>query len=326
MVSRAAALAILIAAAPLDAQSVPQSERVQYGVRVLPETVTVGDPLRIVVRVRAPMGAEIVFPPDPDTTGAIQPRDPRIIRTSRDTAALDQTATYTLSAWDVDSQFVRLTDVVVRLDGVERRIPLGRFGVFVRSVLPADSAQRVPKPPRPLIEPRVWPWWLIAIIAAAVAALLLLAWWWRRRRRRRAASISIEDPYARARHEFTRIDALKLPEAGEPGRHVALAVDVVRDYLAARLSGPSRSHTTSELIRALRGTHAVPRERLAHLLSEADLVKFARSPVSRDHAYELSREAAAVVEDVERRYQAEAAAARARDAESRATPGREAAA
>lgn len=324
MVTRAVVIATLLAVR-LGAQETTESARVQYGVRVLPETVTVGDPLRIVVRVRAPVGAEIAFPADPDTTGALHPRDPRTVRTARDTAALDQTATYTLSAWDVDSQFVRLTDVVVRIDGVERRIPLGRFGVYVRSVLPADTAQRVPKPPRPLIEPRIWPWWLLALIAAAIVALLLLAWWWRRRKRR-ALIVPIDDPYARAQHEFARIDALKLPEAGEPGRHVALAVDVVRDYLAARLPGPSRSHTTTELILTLRGSHAVPRERLAHLLAEADLVKFARSPVSRDHAYELSRESTALVDEVERRHQAEEAAARAREAESRAAPNREAAA
>ena len=38
------------------------------------------------------------------------------------------------------------------LDGVERRIPLSGATVFVQSVLPADTAQRVPKPPRAAVR------------------------------------------------------------------------------------------------------------------------------------------------------------------------------
>jgi hypothetical protein len=298
-------LAMLLFARPAAAQDT--AFRLQYGIRVTPETVTVGDPLRVVVRVRAPVGAEIAFPDDPDTTGSLQPREKRVVRTAPDTAALDQSAIYTLAAWDVDSQTVALGDVVVRWEGEERRIRLDSLRVFVRSVLPADSSLRVPKPPRTLIEPRVWNlWWLLALLALAIIGWLI--WWWRRRRA--AVPAAQEDPYERARRELARIEELHLPDAGEPGRHVALMVDVLRDYLAARVPAASRAHTTSELVAALRGVRAVARDRLARLLSEADLVKFARSPVSREHAYELGREAAAIVDEVQARLVAEEQAAR----------------
>lgn len=304
-------LLLFLGAVPAHAQDT--TFRVQFGVRVQPETVTVGDPLKVIVRVRAPMGAEIVFPPDPDTTGKLQPRDPRTVRTAGDTAALDQTATYTLSAWDVDSQFVDLGEVVVRLDGEERRVALGRAHVFVRSVLPADSSLRVPKPPRALIEPRIWPWWLLALLAAALGIIGLLIWWWRRRRRGKQAAA--EDPYEHAKREFARLEALRLPDAGEPGRHVALMVDVMRDYLAARVPPALRSATSFELVSALRSQRVVPRDRLARLLAEADLIKFARSPVTKEHAYELGRESAAIVNEVQAQLVAEEAAERERAAQ-----------
>lgn len=310
-IARLVSSLLLVGALPALAQD--PNMRVQYGVRVQPETVTVGDPLRVIVRVRAPMGAEIVFPPDPDTTGTLQPRDPRTVRTAGDTAALDQSAIYTLSAWDVDSQFVELGEVVVRFEGEERRIALGRAAVFVRSVLPADSTLRVPKPPRALVEPRVWPWWLLALLAAAIAIIGLLIWWWRRRRRDRQAAA--EDPYEHARREFARIAALRLPDAGEPGRHVALMVDVLRDYLAARVPEALRSATSFELLAALRTQRVVPRDRLARLLAEADLVKFARSPVTKDHSYALGREAVTIVDEVQGQLVAEEAAERARAAQ-----------
>jgi hypothetical protein len=88
-------------------------------------------------------------------------------------------------------------------------------------------------------------------------------------------------------------------DAGERGRHVALMVDVLRDYLALRLPEARASLTSSELAAALRATGAVPHARLAALLDEADLVKFARRPLTGDHARALGREARGIVRDVE---------------------------
>lgn len=322
----AAGVALAGATGAADAQA---PARLQYGVRVAPDTVTVGDTIRVVVRVRAPVGAEIHFPADPDTTAALQPLRPRRIATAPDTSALDQSATYTLAAWDVDSQRVALGDVVVRLDDSERRVALGEAVVFVRSVLPADSTQRVPKPVRALVTPGVWPWWWLAVAAAVLA--LLAGWiWWRRRRRVGAAAAPPEDAYARAAREFARVDELRLPDAGEPGRHVALSVEVLRDYLAARIADANRAHTSAELVRALRGTTLAPRDGLARLLAEADLVKFARSPVSREHAWELGRDARRLVDETEQRWTAEqarlaAAAAAAGEAARKASVRRNAA-
>lgn len=49
--------------------------------------------------------------------------------------------------------------------------------VVVRSLLPADTAQRDPKPLRALFDLTPFPWWIVALIAAIVALLLVL-WWW----------------------------------------------------------------------------------------------------------------------------------------------------
>ena len=61
---------------------------------------------------------------------------------------IDQVATYRLSAWDVGSLPLGLGDVTVRVNGVERRVPLAGYRVMVRSVLPADTTLRKPKPQR----------------------------------------------------------------------------------------------------------------------------------------------------------------------------------
>jgi hypothetical protein len=277
------------------AQQIP----LKAGVTVVPDTVRVGDPFRVTVGIRAPRGATIEFPTATDSTSTVQSLDPAAVRTATDTTAVEQYADYRVAAWDVGSQPIRLADAIVRYNGAERRVPLGGQAVFVRSVLPADSAQRKPKPPRPLFEINPFPWWLVALIAAAIVAVGLLIWWWIRRRRRPPPAVVI-DPFERAQMEFERIEALGLLDAGERARHVTLMIETLRDYLAARYAEAALSLTSTELQFSVRALPHVPQERLTRVLTEADLVKFARRPVSSERARELGREARAIVEQEHR--------------------------
>jgi hypothetical protein len=266
---------------------------VQDAINIEPDTVRVGDPFVVKIGVRAPQGATIAFPPPPDSTHAVQGLDPVRVETRSDSGGVVQWAYYRVAAWDIGEQPISLGEVTVTAGGRTRRIALSGYKVFVASVLPADSALRMPKPARPLFEFAAPLWWLWLALAALVVALLLLWWWWRRRKRGTPA-VHI-DPFAHAEKEFARIEALRLVEAGERGRYVALMVEVVRDYLAARYAAARLSHTSTELLTALRAERAVPHERLDRLLSEADLVKFARRPLTTERARELGREARAIV-------------------------------
>ena len=267
---------------------------VQAGVDVDRDTVRVGDPFIVQVGIRAPAGATIEFPPAPDSTAVVQALDPTREEDRPDSAgAVLRWAFYRVAAWDVGEQPIVLGDVVVRLGGETRRVSLRGHSVFVASVLPADSALRVPKPARPIFSFAPPLWWLWAL-AAAVLLLLLLFWWWWRRRRRNAPAIVV-DPFAQAEREFARVERLGLVEAGERGRYVALMVEVLRDYLAARYDVAPLSLTSTELLAALRGRPALPFDKLNRLLGEADLIKFAQRPVTADRARELGRDARAIV-------------------------------
>ncbi len=282
---------LVVATAPVTRAQIA----VKAGVNVTPDSVRIGDPFRITVGIRAPVGATIEFPRTTDSTSTVQSLDPVVVRNSPDTTAVEQYADYRVAAWDVGSQPIKLSYAIVRLNGAERRIPLTGSNVFVKSVLPQDSAQRVPKPPRALFTTSVFPWWWWALAAAALAIVGLLVWWWLRRRRRRKPE-EIADPYERALAEFERVESLKLVDAGERGRHVTLMIEVLRDYLAARYSAANLALTSTELSRSMRELPNVPGERLTRLLTEADLIKFARRPVSGDRAREIGKEARALVE------------------------------
>lgn len=289
---RRAAVALTLLAASAGAQTIA----VKAGVTVAPDSVRIGDPFRVTVGIRAPKGATIQFPRAADSTGTVQSLDPVSVRSSADSTAVEQYADYRVAAWDVGDQPVRFDDAIVRFNGAERKIAITGKMVHVKSVLPADTTQaRDPKPPRPLYVTTVFPWWLWALAALAVLLLVVLVWWLLKRRRR-PTPVAVVDPYARALAEFDRVEALRLLEAGERGRYVALIIEILRDYLAARHAQASLSLTSTELTRSLRELPTIPAERLTRLLTEADLIKFARRPVSTDRAREIAREARAIVD------------------------------
>jgi hypothetical protein len=265
---------------------------VQSQLTVHPDTVTVGQPFTVTLRVQAPVGATIVFPAGPDSAAAVQQLDPRTLATARAQEAVDRTATYRLAAWDVGTLNLALADVVVHAAGGDQRVSLRDATVFVRSVLPADTALRKPKPARDIFTGWAFPWWVLAVLAA----IAVIAWLARRRRRRGAPPVApLTTPFERAEREFTRVAALGLVEAGERGRYVSLMVEVLRDYLWARFPMASLSLTTPELLHELTDAHTIPHDRLAALLHEADMIKFARRVLTTDRALELGREAREIV-------------------------------
>lgn len=300
-------LLLLQAVAPQSAQAPPVELPVQMGYRVSPDTVLIGQPFNLFIKVNAPKGVRFEFPAGPDTAtqNGVRPielRGEKLVSMLGDTAV----ALYRLVAWDIGIQPLRFPDVRVTLEGQERRPPLGGASVFVKSVLPADTTLHVPKPARPLIVLPVFNWllWLALLAAAIVAALL---WWaWRRYRNRPRAPV---DPYARAQQEFAQIERRRLLEDGRYAEYYAAMVDVVRAYLAARVPGVRRSDTTSELLRAMQPRDGIESE-LPRLLERGDLVKFARADVSLGEAREAGLALRGIVDHVEARVNPESDAAK----------------
>ena len=282
---------------------------VQLGITVRPETVTVGTQFIVVARLRAPEGASIEWPTAPDTSETVEIVSSRMIDSASDSLATEETARWRLTAWDTGAVTILFDDAVVRATDVERLVPL-RTRVYVRSVLPADTALHVPKPTRDILAAQP-PWWRWIVIAlAAVALISLLLWWYLRRRRRKPPPAPV-DALQYAEKEFARVERMGLLEAGERGRFVALMVEVVRDYFALRVPGAASSLTSTELVQYLKSRPELPVQRLGNLLAEVDLVKFARRAVTAERARELGHEARVIVRDVEKvvtRQQAAAAA------------------
>jgi hypothetical protein len=291
--------------APLVAQ--PLAAEVRAGVLVLPDTVTVGDPFTVVARVRVPEGADVRWPVLDDTAAVIAPRAPRTHRISTpEPGWREEVMAYPVTAWDTGALATEWPAALVVRGADTVPVRLADARIVVRSVLPPDTAQHVPRPAKGVFAlPAPWwqRWWPLALLLAALAALSAWRWW----RRHRTAAPTVGEravsAYDRAERAFARLEVLDFTGTGEQGRTVALALEIVRAYLAARVPGTSLAHTSAELLSLVAGPRApavVPVDRLLALLVTADAVKYARQPLEADEARGAVREARALVGDIER--------------------------
>ena len=271
---------------------------------VRPETVTVGQHFVVTLRVRAPIGSEIRFPVAIDSVAAMDTVDATVRHDTTLASEIVSTMTYTLAAWNVGAQWTGVGDVVVQTPTGPFRQSMDALGVYVRSVLPKDTMQRVPKAPRPRLERRVVPrsyaGWIVALLAVfAVAAAGVMGA--RVMARRRRIMELDDDAFAWAEREFQRIEARQLIEAGEPKQHAIYMMGVVRELMVRVVPGMHLSATTRELEPIVRGVEAVPADHVIALFARADVLKFSVATVTAERARRNGEESRAVVREIAKR-------------------------
>lgn len=298
-------IALLLA---LQVAAGPTAVAPQVTARVTPEAPSVGEPITVELRVRAALGSEIRFPAVPDSADAVEPLDPRLIRDASTAHLVDRTAVYRLIAWDTGARTITFGDIAVARAGATQNYRVALPAIRVRSVLPADSAARVPRPPRDALA-IPGGWWRLWLGLAVVLALAYLGWRAWRRHKARVAEAG-PDAARLAEEGFTHAAALGLLEAGEPGRFVLAHVEVMRRYLALRFPQAAPSRTAREVADALVGAEfPILPERVAELLLQSEPIAFARAPVSQEAARAMAKEARAIVGDVETAWRSRRAAA-----------------
>lgn len=273
------ALALLFQLGAPQGEALPPADtattEISAAAGVAPDTVTVGDPFRAVVRLRVPAGARVDFPEFrmADPVEAVAP-----VEASGDSSGA-WSGTYRLVAWSTgDSMTAAITLGVTGPDGERTsyriRVPMP----VVRSVLPADSALHLPRPAKAVI-PIATPdagrrGWLLPVLALA-ALLGLIAWGLLRRRGGMALPA---DPRDAALARLKEIDRAGHLERGEVVLYHVHVSRVLREYLAIRgLGGEDR--TSSEILTGARAA-GMPKELLQGLertMRQADRVKFSGS-------------------------------------------------
>ena len=110
--------------------------------------------------------------------------------------------------------------------------------------------------------------------------------------------IDTRPPHVIAYAELDRIESLNLPAQDRIKEHYTLVAVCLRRYIEGVYRIPALEQTTNEIRRAFRRAAVPVREMggFMSLLSESDLVKFARYQPQRQDVYSLVNRARAVVE------------------------------
>ncbi len=242
------------------------------------DTILVGDPVRVLLRIEGiPANTQVLLP---DSLAAIDDvENAGRVRLRRDTLAGGMariTAAYPIILWRPGETALPVIPMILRSDTSERTEQINLPIVNVLSVLPPDTSNIEAKPPKDVwgADRIWWPWIVAALLLLVLAGLLY--WWYRRRNVAQVEmpQIPFIDPRERALRQLQHVAELQLAEQGHFKQHYVLISEALRTFAAALEPEWSTDLTTDELTpRVKRRADAAP---MLALLRSADTVKFAR--------------------------------------------------
>lgn len=289
-----AALALALASQPGAAAPPPAPAR--FEVRLEPASITVGDPVTVTARLRAPglphREAPVALANVGATWGKAVVLEPPRLERVEDASGRQLVWTFRITAFETGRLELPAVEARFDLDPPRSERSQGPLALEVRSVLDAkrgDLAPAPPAPPRPLPLPAAF-WALLGGLAAAVAvAAIALA-----RRPLTGLSPALHLPPPLAELE----SALAALSGAEPLADHRRLSSAVRRFLGRRCGFPALESTTTEVARRLaaRGVDPELARRARRLLAGCDGVKFARRTATagellgrRDEAVALAR-------------------------------------
>ena len=303
-------LLLFLLVSPLLAQQAPDAN-VEFFIKS-PEPgtpLTIGDQITLRLEITHPVGSRVVLPqlePQWEAFEIINQTAPETIDNDNGTETTGKDIVVTLFQ---PGQYETPPLVVTHRqpDGTLEELASPIIPLNVTSVLTEDLELRDIKPQAELPLPPLWPRVLAALALTMfltgllfVIGLLLYHRW-----RKGAIPELVPAPFMDSRPpeviahaELDRIETLNLPAQNLIKEHYSLVAICLRAYIQGRYQIPAPEQTTSELRNAF-GQVTLPARDVAGfmgLLSESDLVKFARYIPQADNVTQLINKARTIVD------------------------------
>ena len=283
---------------------------VRAGAAVEPSTATVGDRLRLTLRVERDRDAEVGLPDVPVEVAPLDVLSGAAIGPRTEGDRVIEEHVYVLAAFETGELGIpQLPFTYVSASGDSGIVWTDSLSITIVSVIPdtlaeEDSGPRDIKPPVELPR-RVWPFVVAAAaVAGALAALHYLRKWWKSRSKPAREKLEPPPRVPRRSAHVVAFERLRALEADDPiggGEMVAFYVavtEIVRLYLRDRFAVDAVDMTTSELAPAMSSARMDEREIdwTVRFLGHADLAKFAKHRPTPERAREDFRGAWEFVE------------------------------
>ncbi len=306
------AITLALVCWPVIAQSSTEAKVKFYiQARSHPKPLTIGDQLTMRLEVIHTSEARVALPQVDKEWGAfrvIEQTAPESVKRNDGTAITRKDIKVTVfrpGTYKTPSLVVTHRDPTGKMENLAAPV----IQVNFTSVLTDedDIDLRDLKPQVSLPTPLVWAW-ILGGVAVAILLVILTSWvlmWLQRRRRQKlvvAEPIVLKPKDGRPPEliAYTKLDwieSLNLPAKQQFKQHYTMVSDCLREYVENRYNIAALEQTTYELHHDLK-QQAVPSEHIGEfmgVLSESDLVKFARYQPADEQANKLVNQARAVV-------------------------------
>lgn len=184
-------------------------------------------------------------------------------------------------------------DFELQLEGVDEPVPLTTGG-FSLNVLapPEEEAADLRDYTGPLDLPFNYAWRNLILAGSGLAALALLALMglgivvWMRRRAELASQVPPIPPIEMARERLARLQTLETYDQEGAERHYTELSMLLRRYLEDQMGFHTAEMTEDEVVELIRGPLKTlnKSDTLVELFRRSSMAKFARNPLTRDHA------------------------------------------
>lgn len=274
--------------------------QVQMETRVDTTQGYIGDLFTLTLNVQHSKGFTVGYPDDLQTLGEFSVRD--VHAETRPTQSIIR---FTLTVFDTGEYEIPPVEIAVQPPDTAQEPLMFKSDpveINIVSLVPADAQDL--KDIKPLMDlPTQIPW--LWIILSLILILIALALWiyFRKRTKKEEPEMTPEErrqsAHERAYKQLDRIRAAEYPRYGAMKEHFSEISQTIRAYFEDRYFINALEMTTREVMRNLPSgkLNRELEERIEHLLSLSDLVKFAKYKSSDKEAEESLESAYAIVDE-----------------------------
>ncbi len=279
----------------------------QEAIRILshrfdPDTITIGDPVQLSLQIEADESLHIYLDPmevsEQEHLEVDKPQIKHIRSEDTPTGKARYEVTYPLRAFAIGTHPLSpITIKYAEADGDNGSIQTPAYRFEVQSVKP-PSATEVKEIKGPWSVSPNWFLYILAVLLVMVIVGVLVFLYLRKQAKPvefQSEVVPQRQPHAIAYEQLNRIEGMNWVAQGEMKIYHTEISQVIRQYIAARYHIPALELTTQELLDRL-GSEDVPSELVQRLITNCDLVKFARYSPAKPEAHERLEEARRVVD------------------------------
>ena len=283
----------------------------QEAIRILshdfdPDDITIGDPVRLRLRIEADENLHIYLDPidrsEHEHLEVDKPQVKRIKSEDAPTGKAHYEVTYPLRAFTTGTH--TLPPITIKYTGADGdsgsiQTPAYLFGV--RAVKPSSDAEMKGIKGPWSVPPN---WFLyILVVFLVIVAIGAISFVYVRRRAKpmdlQSEVLSQRQPHEIAYEQLNRIEGMNWVAQGEMKVCHTEISHVIRQYIDARYHIPALELTTQELLDRLQ-PEDIPKELVRQFFTNCDLVKFARYSPTKPEAHERMEEARRIVDETKR--------------------------